>query len=167
MKMTYLYLKVKIVPIPRCIPTRVNCFNSKVPFPKCPAFSHFFRVIVKGLAFPFAPFVDNWNLIFTKFPLFAGVYHSFTGGKQKTTHEYLRGGDRISVWSAALSLTVSFMSAASMLGYPAEIYTFGGQFWLGTLGWALGAFLSAVIYVPVLYPLQTTTSNEVNYFGSN
>ena len=90
-----------------------------------------------------------------------GIYHSFTGGKQKTTDEYLRGGQTIAIWPAILSLSVSFMSSVSMLGLPAEIYTFGGQFWLGTLGWTLGHFLSVLVYVPVLYPVQTTTANEV------
>ena len=80
---------------------------------------------------------------------------------KKPTDEYLRGGQTIAIWPAILSLSVCFMSSVSMLGLPAEIYTFGGQFWLGTLGWTLGHFLSVLVYVPVLYPLQTTTANEV------
>ena len=93
--------------------------------------------------------------------IFSGIYHSFTGGKQKTTDEYLRGGSTISVLPATISLTISFISTVLILGYPAEMYTFGGQFFLAAFGWALGYFLSGIIYVPVLYPLRTTTSNEV------
>ena len=106
----------------------------------------------------FSLFMFNALLVFLTI---VGIYHSFTGGKQKTTDEYLRGGQTIAIWPAILSLSVSFMSSVSMLGLPAEIYTFGGQFWLGTLGWTLGHFLSVLVYVPVLYPLQTTTANEV------
>ena len=53
------------------------------------------------------------------------------------------------------------MSSVSMVGIPAEIYTFGGQYMLCGIGWTLGNILSVLIYVPVLYPLQTTTANEV------
>ena len=56
------------------------------------------------------------------------------------------------------------MSSIMVLGYPAEMYTFGGQYVLNSFGWALGYFLSGFIYVPVLYPLKTTTTNEVITF---
>ena len=92
---------------------------------------------------------------------FSGIYHSFTGGKQKTTDEYLRGGGSISLLPETISLTISYISTIMLLGHPAEMYTFGGQYFLAIFGWALGYFLSGIIYVPVLYPLRTTTSNEV------
>ena len=67
--------------------------------------------------------------------------------------------NRVSIWPAALSLTVSYMSSILVLGYPAEMYSFGSQNWLGIFGWSLGALLSVLIYVPVLYPLKTITAN--------
>ena len=100
-----------------------------------------------------------WWIYFYSFHI--GIYHSFTGGKQRTTNEYLRGGNTISVLPATLSLTVSFVSSIMLIGWPAETYEFGGQFFLSGFGFALGYFLSAYIYVPVFYPLGTTTSNEV------
>ena len=96
--------------------------------------------------------------------IISGIYHSFTGGKQKTIDEYLRGGQTITLLPAVLSLSVSFVSSVAMLGLAAEIYTFGGQFWLSTISWPLGHILSVLIYVPVLYPLRTTTANEVYLF---
>ena len=70
--------------------------------------------------------------------IFPGIYHSFTGRKQKTTDEYLRGGGAIGVLPATLSLSISYMSLIMVLGYPAEMYTFGGQYVLNSFGWALG-----------------------------
>ncbi len=103
--------------------------------------------------------VDSPNIALV---ILSGIYHAFTGGRQKTTEEYLRGGGQIGVLGASVSLTVSFISSILILGYPAEIYSFGSQYWVGNFGWAfLAPVLSAVVYVPVLYPLQTTTSNEV------
>ena len=95
------------------------------------------------------------------YEIYLGIYHSCTGGKQRTTDEYLRGGKDIGVIPAALSLTVSFVSSIMIIGWPAEVYTFGGQYFLGGFGFALGYLLCAFIYVPVLYPLKTTTANEV------
>ena len=45
--------------------------------------------------------------------------------------------------------------------FPAEIYTFGGQYFIGNIGYALGSVLACLVYVPVLYPLGTITANEV------
>ena len=84
-----------------------------------------------------------------------------TGGHQKTTKEYLMGGDKISILPAAISLAVSFISSISILGHPAEIYTFGGQYFLAKIGTCLGSVITCLIFVPVLYPLKTVTSNEV------
>ena len=56
---------------------------------------------------------------------------------------------------------VSFASSILVLGCPAEIYTFGGQYLLDGVGFSLGYILSGLIYVPVLYPLNTITANEV------
>ena len=53
------------------------------------------------------------------------------------------------------------MTFHSPYRFPAEIYTFGGQYFIGNFGWALGAVLSCMVYVPVLYPLGTITANEV------
>ena len=69
---------------------------------------------------------------------------------------------KIQVLPATLSLTVSFISSILILGDPAEIYTFGGQFFLSKFGWALGAVLAALVFVPVLQPLGTSSVNEVD-----
>ena len=82
--------------------------------------SEYQRARFKGKIFSL--FMFNALLVFLTI---VGIYHSFTGGKQKTTDEYLRGGQTIAIWPAILSLSVSFMSSVSMLGLPAEIYTFG------------------------------------------
>ena len=92
----------------------------------------------------------------------------------------MSGGDTISLFPATISLTVSFISltvsfisltvsfisSILVLGYPAEIYTFGGQYFLAGFGFALGYILSAYLYVPVLYPLGTLTTNEVRYINT-
>ena len=78
-----------------------------------------------------------------------GVYHAFTANQ--SNDEYLMGGKSIGVLPMAISLCASFNSAYMILGIPAEIYSFGSQFYVMILGTGLGVFLAGEIWIPVLY----------------
>jgi solute carrier family 5 (sodium-coupled monocarboxylate transporter), member 8/12 len=45
-----------------------------------------------------------------------GLYYRFSGGKQRTTKEYLMADGQMSVLPVAFSLMASFMSAITLLG---------------------------------------------------
>ena len=90
-----------------------------------------------------------------------GIYFACTGGKQKTTDEFLMGNRSMNTVAVALSMVASNMSAILVLGWPGEIYAFGGAYVLSILGSMIGATLVCVTFVPLLYPLQLTSSNEV------
>jgi sodium-coupled monocarboxylate transporter 8/12 len=45
-----------------------------------------------------------------------GLYYRLTGGKQKTSREYLLADGNMSVLPVAFSLMASFMSAVTLLG---------------------------------------------------
>lgn len=56
----------------------------------------------------------------------------------------------------------SYISGISLLGLPAEMYTYGTQLWTAVLSeWAVSLTI-AVIYLPVFYNLQITSTYEVN-----
>ena len=78
-----------------------------------------------------------------------GVYHAFTA--KGSNEDYLLGGQSIGVIPMAISLCASFNSAYMILGIPAEIYTFGSQFYVMILGTGIGVFLAGEIWIPVLY----------------
>ena len=59
-----------------------------------------------------------------------------------------------------LSLIASFMSAITLLGYPAEVYTFGLQITTGLLSYPLVMAVVARCYLPVYCGLGLTTSYE-------
>jgi Na+/proline symporter len=48
--------------------------------------------------------------------LSAGLYYRFSGGKQRTTKEYLMADGQMAVLPVAFSLMASFMSAITLLG---------------------------------------------------
>ncbi|OWF49523.1 Sodium-coupled monocarboxylate transporter 1 [Mizuhopecten yessoensis] len=89
-----------------------------------------------------------------------GIYFAKSGGKQKTLEEYLVGNRKISFCPVAISLLVTFQSGISLLGLPVEIYQYGTQIYLGIIGLVTGYILVAVLFVPVLHPLQLTSVYE-------
>ena len=71
----------------------------------------------------------DW-LIFVTFLLVSlgiGVYHAVTGGKQRTTQEFIMANRKLNVLPTMLSLLVSYQSAIMVLGLTAEMYTRGIQ----------------------------------------
>ena len=97
--------------------------------------------------------------------IFIGLYYALSGGRQRTTEEYLVGNRKMSVVPVALSLMVSFESSIMMLGYPAEIYVYGAQFWLTVVGFAIAIVLGVRIVVPLFHPLRITSAYEVSFYS--
>nr|XP_022913659.1 sodium-coupled monocarboxylate transporter 1-like [Onthophagus taurus] len=90
-----------------------------------------------------------------------GVYFAFFAKvKQDTTSEYLMGGKTMGIFPISMSLIASYISGISMLGIPAEIYTYGTQFWMIITSEGLVSITMAVAYLPVFYKLQITSSYE-------
>jgi solute carrier family 5 (sodium-coupled monocarboxylate transporter), member 8/12 len=55
----------------------------------------------------------------------------------------------------------SYISGVSMLGVPAEVYTYGTQHATVLLSEALVAVVTAYVFMPVFYQLQLYSSFEV------
>jgi len=89
-----------------------------------------------------------------------GVYYALSGGRQKTTAEYLVGGRAMSFLPVAISLLVSFESSIMMLGFPAEGYIYGIQIVMSSAGFLLSQILSIYIMVPLIHPLKITSAFE-------
>ncbi|CAH1647597.1 unnamed protein product [Spodoptera littoralis] len=90
-----------------------------------------------------------------------GVYFAFFASKkQNTTSEYLMGGKTMGMFPISMSLIASYISGISLLGLPAEMYTYGTQLWMVVLSeWAVSLTI-AIVYLPVFYNLQITSTYE-------
>ena len=51
-----------------------------------------------------------------------GVYYGYKGRKGSTTEEYLMAGRNLRVLPVAASISVSFLSAITLLSDPVEVY---------------------------------------------
>jgi len=86
-----------------------------------------------------------------------GVYYRFSGGRQKTTKEYLLADKRMSCIPVGFSLMASFMSSITLLGVSSENYIYGTQFVVINVAYIIGTPLAAYFYLPVFYKLQNAS----------
>ena len=92
-----------------------------------------------------------------------GLYFGCTGGRQRTTREYMLADRSMGLLPVSLSQLSSFMSSILVLGVPAEIYVFGSQFWMLWVGYAIAMPTAAYVFIPVFYNLRLTSIFEVSY----
>ena len=91
-----------------------------------------------------------------------GVYHALTGGKQRTTNEFIMADRKLGVIPTAISMLVSFQSAIMILGFTAEMYSYGSQHLLMVpITMVICLVIVERIFVPWLYPLQLVSVYEV------
>ena len=100
-------------------------------------------------------------VLFLAISVAIGLFYGCTGKKQNTLSEFLMADRNMSVFPVALSLLASFMSAITLLGTPAEIYTYGTAYWMICLAPIFVAPISAYVFIPVFYSLQLTSVFEV------
>ncbi len=91
-----------------------------------------------------------------------GVFFALTGGRQKTTQEFLMADRNMSPAPVAMSLVASFISAITFLGTPAENYIYGVGYWLYAFAYVLVGLAVYRGYMPVFFRLGLTSSNEVS-----
>ncbi|XP_076678763.1 putative sodium-dependent multivitamin transporter [Andrena cerasifolii] len=89
-----------------------------------------------------------------------GIYYRFTGGRQRTAEEYFSANRSMSVVPLAIALTVSFMSAITLLGISAESYARGTQIMLLYLGGFIGTPITIYFYLPVFAELKVMSVYE-------
>ena len=90
-----------------------------------------------------------------------GIYF----GRRKTTdiEGYLLGNRQLRMIPVALSLFVTFSSAISLMGIPAEIYVYDTMvFHALCIGMPVSQFVASVTVVPLTFPLKLISSYEVS-----
>ena len=101
-------------------------------------------------------------IVFICISLGIGVYHALTGGKQKTTGEFIMADRKLKIIPTILSMVMSYMSAIMIIGSTAEVYNYGLEHWFWYVpGGAIGSLLAERIVVPWIYPLQLVSVYEV------
>uniref|UniRef100_A0A8D3DHW5 Sodium-dependent multivitamin transporter n=1 Tax=Scophthalmus maximus TaxID=52904 RepID=A0A8D3DHW5_SCOMX len=89
-----------------------------------------------------------------------GLYYALSGGRQRTTQEFLMADRNMRCLPVSLSLIASFQSAVAIIGVPAEIYAHGTQYWFIGCAYLLGLFIPAHVFIPVFYRLRVTSAYQ-------
>ncbi|XP_026195204.1 solute carrier family 5 member 6 [Anabas testudineus] len=89
-----------------------------------------------------------------------GLYYALSGGRQRTTQEFLMADRSMRCLPVSLSLIASFQSAVAIIGVPAEIYTHGTQYWFIGCAYVLGLLIPAHVFIPVLYRLRLSSAYQ-------
>lgn len=89
-----------------------------------------------------------------------GVFYGFFG-KESTAESFLMGSD-MNVWTVALSLMTSFITAIELLGNPAEVYFNGLQYSLIVFSLVL-VIPATYIFYPIYFKMEVQSCYE--YLG--
>ncbi|XP_021339477.1 sodium-coupled monocarboxylate transporter 1-like isoform X2 [Mizuhopecten yessoensis] len=89
-----------------------------------------------------------------------GVFYGYRTDKQKTLESYLFGNRKLLMVPVSMSLFVTFASAISLMGIPAEIYVYGTMYMYTVIGFLLSVWIAGVTVVPMLYELKLTSTYE-------
>ncbi|XP_062378122.1 solute carrier family 5 member 6 [Sardina pilchardus] len=89
-----------------------------------------------------------------------GLYHALSGGRQRTTQEFLMADRSMSCLPLALSLMATFQSAVAIVGTPAEIFFNGTQYWFIGCAYFLGLLIPAHIFIPIFYRLRLNSAYQ-------
>ncbi|CAJ0921258.1 unnamed protein product [Ranitomeya imitator] len=89
-----------------------------------------------------------------------GLYYALSGGRQRTTQEFLLANRSMGFFPVALSLLATFQSAVAILGVPSEIYRFGTEYWFLGCSYIIGLLIPAYIFIPVFYRCGSPSTYE-------
>lgn len=90
-----------------------------------------------------------------------GLYYAIKDRKSTDEKDFLLAGRSMQTLPVSLSLLSSFISAITLLGTPAEVYTNNTMYWWISIGFILSAAGTAHIFVPVFYQLEITSVFQV------
>lgn len=89
-----------------------------------------------------------------------GIYYAIVG--QKTARDFLMASQSMGILPISLSLLASFISGISLIGIPAEVYSFGVNTFLSMIGLVGAVLMASLFYLPTFYNLEFISAYEVS-----
>ncbi|CAF0879292.1 unnamed protein product [Adineta steineri] len=83
------------------------------------------------------------------FSVCIGIYQGCFRSKQLTTNEFLIADGRMRILPTAMSLLASLMSAATLLGIPLEVYSYGTIYIYWIFAYFIGTYLTVNLFIPM------------------
>ncbi|XP_069116035.1 sodium-coupled monocarboxylate transporter 1-like [Argopecten irradians] len=89
-----------------------------------------------------------------------GIFYGYRSDKKSSLENYLFGNRKLFLVPVSMSLFVTFASAISLMGIPAEVYIYGTMYMYTTLAFIFSVWIAGVTVIPMLYPLRLTSTYE-------
>nr|XP_037281024.1 sodium-coupled monocarboxylate transporter 1-like [Rhipicephalus microplus] len=89
-----------------------------------------------------------------------GVYFAWHDRRGNSNRQFLTANRQLNWLPVSMSMMASFLSAASVLGIPAEVFVRGSTFWYGSISTTLAILMAAFIFMPMYYNMDITSINE-------
>lgn len=91
-----------------------------------------------------------------------GVFFWWKSRKNPSNDEFLTGHHQLGMFPVTMSLVASFLSTATLLGLPAEVFQVGTQFSIQIISITFAVILAAEVFVPIFYSIGLLSVNEVS-----
>ncbi|PVD37957.1 hypothetical protein C0Q70_00559 [Pomacea canaliculata] len=91
-----------------------------------------------------------------------GIFYAIWDRRRNTPQEFLLGGKKMALFPVAMSLMVTFISAATLLGNPAEMYNYNTMWWYLVVAFIFAIAGACRIFIPFFYNLGITSTFEVD-----
>ncbi|KAJ3644991.1 hypothetical protein Zmor_022686 [Zophobas morio] len=88
------------------------------------------------------------------FSTLIGIYYGCFGSKQGTTREYLMGGKTMKIIPIGISVAVSHIAGAVLVGTAADVFRYGASIWLCVVSVIVMGLLTNFVYLPVFFKLR-------------
>ncbi|KAH7938357.1 hypothetical protein HPB49_022743 [Dermacentor silvarum] len=89
-----------------------------------------------------------------------GVFFAWHDRRGNSNRQFLTANKQMNWLPVSLSMMASFLSAASVLGLPSEVFVRGSTFWMGVISTTLSILMAAFIFMPMYYKMDITSINE-------
>ncbi|XP_077968319.1 sodium-coupled monocarboxylate transporter 1-like isoform X2 [Styela clava] len=89
-----------------------------------------------------------------------GVYFAYKDRKDQTTENYYFGSRNVSPIIVAMSLSVSYISALTVIGNPVEVYLYGTVYAWTVVANLIGFIAASIYYIPLYHRLRIKSVYE-------
>ncbi|CAF1354557.1 unnamed protein product [Adineta ricciae] len=89
-----------------------------------------------------------------------GIIFGFFKSKKSSAKEFLLADGNMAVFPTALSISVSFLSAITLLGTPSEVYLFGTMYLYQAISITVASIVAALVFMPKFREMNFTSAYE-------
>ena len=89
-----------------------------------------------------------------------GVYFAYRSRRNESLDSFTLGGRDMHFFPTSLSIMCTTLSALTIIGTPAEFYSYGAMYFWMTAAYCISMVIAAEMFIPVFYKLHVRSTYE-------